>query len=128
MTFSPLRTLTLALTLLAFIVAGCGGESEEEKFANEVNEICTDAEGDIEVASDPPRLVETIDKFVSDLKAAEPPDDKKADYEAWIATQEKAFDEIKAGIRADDQERIDAVDETTGDEQARELGLDSCTG
>jgi hypothetical protein len=94
-----------------------------------VNEICSDATKDIRAASGKSdELVAVIDKFVADLKAADPPEGKKDDYEAWVATQEKTFNELKAGIRADDRERVNAVSETAGDDQARELGLDSCTG
>jgi hypothetical protein len=39
--------LLLALVASLAFAAACG-ESEEDKFASEVNEICTDAEGEIE--------------------------------------------------------------------------------
>ena len=123
-TIVPARTLALALALLALVPAGCG-KSDEEQFVDEVNEICTESEDDVEAAKDPDTLGAALDEFLADLKAVDPPEDRKADYSAWVASRERAADELKA--RADDEQGVDAVDDGAGDEQARELGLDACT-
>src|SRR5687768_12301191 len=114
------RLLTLALALLALVLAGCG-ESEEDKFASDVNEICTEAEDEIETSKDPDTLIAAIDEFIADLKAADPPEDQKDDYSEWVDTQEETFEELKSAIRAKDEARIDAVDSNAGDDQARDL-------
>ncbi|HEX2051332.1 MAG TPA: hypothetical protein VHJ34_11990 [Actinomycetota bacterium] len=125
---APTRIITLTLALFALVLAGCG-ESEEDEFASDVNEICREATGDIRAAAGKrDELIAAVDRFIADLKAADPPEDQKDDYDAWVATQEKTFGELKSAIEANDQERIDAVSETAGDDQARELGLDDCTG
>ena len=125
-TVAPPRILVLALALLALALAGCG-ESDEEKFASEVNEICTESEDDVQGTEDPDTLVAAIDEVIDDLKAVDPPESKKDDYDAWVAIQEKVGEEFKAAVRANDRQRLDAIDDDAGDEQARELGLDDCT-
>ena len=121
-----MRRIVLLLAVLALIAAAGCGESEDEQFANEVNEICTDGEGEAGTASDPDELIETIDEYVRRLGEVDPPDDRREDYEAWVATQERISNEMRAALRARDRERLNAVDEDAGDAQARELGLDDC--
>jgi hypothetical protein len=129
-TFGPPRLLTSIAVLLAAGVAGCGGgEGDSKKFVSEANKICTDAARDIKAAgSDTDKLVATGEKFIDDLKAVDPPEDKKSDYDAWVKTQEGYFDDLEAAIEARDAQKLQSLDDNVGDDQARDLGLDECTG
>ena len=126
----PSKTALLLTACLALTpVIGCGEDEDEEKFVDEANQVCRDALRDIEAAgSDIPKLISATEEFIRELKAVEVPSDTKEEYDAWVATQEEYFDELAAAARSADEERIDALDEHTGDEQARELGLDDCLG
>ena len=115
-----------ALTLLG--AAGCG-ESESDKFASKANDTCRDAEKKIRAASGKPdALIAAGNKLISDLRAIEPPADKKATYDRWLATQQSFFAELETAVRAGDSKRIDALDEHAGDKLAEELGIDACKG
>lgn len=124
----PLSTLLAILALLA--AAGCGGDDENEKFVDEANQACRDGKEQIEAAAgkDPKALIDAGDQFISRLKAVEAPGDKQDTYSEVVAANERFFDEFKKALRARDTEQIDALDETMGDEQAKELGLDDCVG
>ncbi|HEX8068075.1 MAG TPA: hypothetical protein VF520_16275 [Thermoleophilaceae bacterium] len=121
------RLATLALLLALAAPAGCGGGGDG--FADEANKVCRDSEKEIRAASGSrTELVAAVDGLIRDLKAVDVPEDKRSEYDAWVATQERYFGELKAALAARDEKRIDALDDTTGDDKARELGLDSCTG
>jgi hypothetical protein len=130
LTFGSRRLLTSIAVLLAAGAAGCGGgEDDNKKFVSETNKICTDAQKDIEAAgSDTDKIISVGDKLIDDLKAVDPPEDKKSDYEAWVKTQEDYFDELKDAIESRDAQKLQSLDDNAGDEQARDLGLDRCTG
>ena len=111
--------LALALT------AGCG----DEEFADEANQACRDGREQIEAAgTDGRKLVAAGEVFVAELKAVDVSGDEESDYKAWVATQEEYFAEFEAALRSGEERRVDALDETAGDDQARELGLDDCVG
>lgn len=121
-----LASIAAALVLAA---AGCGGDDENDKFVDEANNLCKEAEDRIGAAAgDNDKIVAEAQRFISDIKAVDAPEDKQADYDAWVKTQEDYFEELKAAIEAGDQKAIDALDANQGDDQARDLGLDNCVG
>lgn len=124
----PLRLATFAL-LVALAGAGCGGDDENDKFVEEANRVCTDGNQKIKDAgSNPEALLQASSGLVADLRKVEPPTDKADTYDDLVANYDKFFTDFRAALESQNPKKIDALDETMGDEQARELGLDECIG
>ena len=128
MTLSLRHIWALTAVLAVLAVTGCGGDDENDKFVDEANQVCVDSKKEIEAAKGPEELMAAGDKFISRLKAVEAPSDKQDTYNEVVEANEKFFDEFKKALRSRDEARIDALDDSVGDEQAKELGLDDCVG
>lgn len=122
---APLRMFALALLLLALVAAGCG-ESEEEKFRSEVNEVCTDASDNLDSANGPEEGKDVVDRFLADLEDVDPPESLQEDFDVWLTDQRQIATEVKEALDTRDRERIERIDTSSADAKARELGLDDC--
>ena len=120
------RVVPLLALLASIAFAAACGESDEDKFVEEVNEICTDAAAEVDPSSSGPEFIRAFDMFLADLEKVEPPEDKKERYEGWLTAQRRIIEESRAAIRAKDRQRINGIDTTTLDERSRELGFTDC--
>jgi hypothetical protein len=126
-TSARLLLLAVLTLVLALTVSACG-ESDDEKFVKEVNAICEDSEQDVDLASDPEDVSKAFDEYLADIKAVDPPEGKKDDYEEWVRLTDGLVAEFKVALRSRDKKQLDLVESKAGpvDDEARRLGLDEC--
>lgn len=146
-------SLTALLLISALALTACG-KDEKEEFAEKGNQVCEDlkpkgdaAEKEIEAAGQDPDklkaalednrgvLTETQKKF----DELDPPEDQKADFDAYKADLASAVelydqlpDALDAAVEDGDTEQITALQgeiqslSQKGKADARKLGFDSC--
>jgi hypothetical protein len=141
------RKLVVPLALGGLLLAGCGGLSKEELVAK-ANAICQKAESDFDKVKQPSslsdpdaaskyfdQLVPIAEKQLTDLRALEPPDEIKADYDAFVAANDKFVKQLKELVAAakakDAQKGVQLASDlqTTAreaTEKARAAGLTKC--
>jgi len=114
--------------VLALAASGCG-ESERDKFVERANKVCE--EGSVRVkkeTNDPDEALRIGSEIASKLDALEAPEEIRADYDRFTKLQVAYWKELTAALKEHDSKRIAAVDEHTGDDLAKKLGLTSCDG
>lgn len=139
----------LAVVPLLFLVASCGGKSDEEKLADDVNDICRDLERSLQglrsagsiqqMGRQGKRLIPAVDragKRLANVKASrEVRRELGDDYLRFVATfraQAIAYGAIVGAAEAGDQRslrklvgQLDELDRAN-DRRARDLGFDDC--
>ncbi len=140
------RFLLAVLALIALIALPACGEDEPSKdeVIEQADEICKDAEEDIEEIQDVPADElgqafeeggERAQEAVDDLKAIEVPDEDKDVWDDFIEESEKQsdyFEEAEQAFEDGDNERVDeiAAESREAEEEAAELaedyGMDKC--
>jgi hypothetical protein len=139
--------LVVALALANLLLAGCGGMSKEE-LVSKANAICQKAESDFDKVKQPSslsdpaaaskyfdQLVPIAEKQLNDLRALEPPDEIKANYDAFVAANDrfvKQLKELVAAAKAKDAQKgvkLAGDLQTTAKEateKAKSAGLTQC--
>jgi hypothetical protein len=142
----PRRPILLLLAVAALIgMAACGDdEPTKEEVIEQADEICKDAEEDIEEIQDVPADElgqafeeggERAQEAVDDLEAIEVPDEDKNVWDDFIeesAKQPEYFEDAEQALADGDTQRVDeiAVESREAEEDAAELaedyGMDKC--
>ena len=143
---------TLTVVLAAVALAACGdsddgGDNGKSKadIQKEAQAICTDVKKDLEKIEAPSNIqdanevsayfekaVPVSQEAVDKLEALEPPDDYKADYDAYVTAQAKQIDELaKVAEKAKAKDPsglkdLQNIDEKTTENAARKAGLTTC--
>jgi type IV secretory pathway VirB10-like protein len=140
------RVLLLLLALVVVIALPACGEDEptKEEVIEQADEICKDAEEDIEEIQDVPQDElgqafeeggERAQEAVDDLKAIEVPDEDKDVWDDFIEESEKQpdyFEEAEQAFEEGDNARVDEIAEESqeAEEEAAQLaedyGMDKC--
>ena len=143
---AALSAVLLLLVCAVFALAACGGDDKEE-FISDADEICKNANEDLENIDEPttdeelaPYLNEALDlaeDVQGDLEDLDPPDDVQDDWDQYLEnTQEgldiieDARDQAEAGdtdtaqetLQSDEVEQLDEENE----ELANDIGLEEC--
>lgn len=139
--------LVAPLALAGLLVAGCGGMSKEE-LVSKANAICQKAESDFDKIKQPSslsdpaaaskyfdQLVPIAEKQLNDLRELTPPDEIKANYNAFVAANDKFVKQLKdlvAAAKAKDAQKgvklASDLQATAKEatEKARAAGLTKC--
>ena len=140
------RFLLALLALIALVALAACGEDEPSKdeVIEQADEICKDAEEDIEEIQDVPADElgqafeeggERAQEAVDDLKAIEVPDEDKDTWDDFIEESEKQpeyFEDAQQAFEDGDNARVDeiAAESREAEEEAAELaedyGMDKC--
>jgi hypothetical protein len=137
--------LLLLALVAALALAGCGeDEPSKDEVIEQADEICKDAEEDIEEIQDVPADElgqafeeggERAQEAVDDLKAIEVPDEDKDIWDDFIEESEKQpeyFEDAQQAFEDGDNARVDeiAAESREAEEEAAELaedyGMDKC--
>jgi type IV secretory pathway VirB10-like protein len=136
--------LLLAIVALAGLVACGDDEPTKDEVIEQADEICKDAEEDIEEIQDVPADElgqafeeggERAQEAVDDLKAIEVPDEDKDTWDDFIEESEKQpeyFEDAQQAFEEGDNARVDeiAAESREAEEEAAELaedyGMDKC--
>lgn len=147
---SPVRVVAALTAVFAlFLLAACGGKSDKEKLADDVNDICRDLERSLkglesagsiqQIGRQGKRLIPAVDragKRLANVKASrEVRRELGDDYLKFVATfraQAIAYGAIvgaaEAGDRRSLQKLVTQLDELdrANDRRAKDLGFDDC--
>jgi hypothetical protein len=138
-----------ALSLLALVLAGCGGGGDKAlskaDFVKQGNAACqgyhdaTQKIGDPksldDIATMTPKVQAEFDKLIAKLKKIKPPSNLSADYDKLLASAETAkgtLESLKTAAAAKDVAKITALGKTASaqdkasDAIANRLGLSAC--
>ena len=108
---SPLRVAAICLAALSLVATGCGGDTKKNNnYVDAVNKAQTDLVSNVQklgsassASSDPATaakktftdLTGAIDKFISDLKGVEAPDEVKSLHNSLISEVTQVEGEVK---------------------------------
>ena len=146
---APRLSVALAALALVAVFGACGGKSDKERLADDVNEICRDLKGSLEqlqsansleeIGRQGKRLIPEVDragKRLANVKASR--DVRRElgdDYLKFVATfraQAIAYGAIVAAAERNDQTslqklvaQLDQLDRAN-DRRAEDLGFDDC--
>jgi hypothetical protein len=139
----------LPLVCALLLVGGCGGESDKEKLASDVNDICSDLENSLEglesanslrqIGRQGKKLIPEVDRATTRLARVKASGDVKKDlgddYTKFVATFRAtaiAYGALVGAAERNDQRsvqtlvgQLDQLDRQ-GDMQAKKLGFDDC--
>jgi hypothetical protein len=148
----PMKKFALvgALAALTIGAAACGGGSDtlsEDDYINELEDICSRADGDLRDIEDPEdfrAIVDAADDAISitsdaidDINELEPPDDLEGDHEDFVAALEdvvSGFEELRDAADDEDEEALSQAGENIAeasadaDNVAEDLDADDCIG
>jgi hypothetical protein len=148
----PLRLVTALALLPALFLAGavgCGGKSDKEKLAEDVNGICKDLEGKLkglenanslrQIGLEGKKLIPEVDRAGKRLGKVKAPASVKKDlgddYTKFVATFRAtavAYGALVGAAEKNDQRSVQVLvrqlDQLNraGDMQAKKLGFDEC--
>jgi hypothetical protein len=139
-----------ALAALTIATAACGGGSDtlsEDDYINELEDICSRADGDLRDIEDPedfPEIVDASEEAISittdaidDLNELEPPEDLERDHEDFVGALEdvvSGFEELRDAADDEDEEALSQAGENIteasadADAIAEDLDAEDCIG
>jgi hypothetical protein len=139
-----------ALAALTIATAACGGGSDtlsEDDYINELEDICSRADGDLRDIEDPedfPDIVDASEEAISitsdaidDLNELEPPEDLEGDHEDFVGALEdvvSGFEELRDAADDEDEEALSQAGENIAeasadaDAIAEDLDAEDCIG
>ena len=143
-----------AVTAAVAVLAGCGGGVSKEDYAQDLDEICSELEEQLEsigriepdnpseLSSQLDKVRNAIDGGIQDLKGIERPDGEVGETgQEYVESLESTFQEqflpaleqLEEAVKTKDRvkiraaaTRLQSLDEERTEELARDLGADEC--